>query len=343
MFRYALLFVSLPLLAAGGEGLFYAANSRRQTAMTCEDFIRQRPRVAWVRLTNCEIDYLGAGFTETRKGDVAQLFFPVRPRGQSRETPAVLIATTRDGEALSVAQQTIGHGRQPDQEQLLVMMLTIVTKLQASREVEGYARRTLAERLALRRVVSGLGGPIAPDFIAIDLHGRSTILLPAAVAGSGAAALLAFIVLSMRTRAQPAVEDEETVSVASQPHTPPMPVPRLRGLMLLNVPPDAGPDAVEFAAPLGPRQDVIATLAGLMPGLRPDARGRCVYVRPDHSMAIELGAMDPVVTAVLEAEGDGAIGALRALLARTGWRVFAPKLGRFVDADRLADLDVSVR
>ena len=101
--------------------------------------------------------------------------------------------------------------------------------------------------------------------------------------------------------------------------------------MLLNLPPTAGPQDVELAPPLGTRAEVLATLETFMPGIRPDARGRCLYSQPDHAITIDLGPGDLVATAVIDADGAGAIATVRRLLERTGWRAFAPKLGRFID------------
>lgn len=102
--------------------------------------------------------------------------------------------------------------------------------------------------------------------------------------------------------------------------------------MLLNLPAGAGPADVEFPPPLGTRAEVLDKLNAIMPGVRCDARGRCLRSGPDYAMTIDLGGGEPVVTLVIDAEGDGAIAAMRTLIAETGWRAFAPRLGRFMEA-----------
>ena len=45
---------------------------------------------------------------------------------------------------------------------------------------------------------------------------------------------------------------------------------------------------------------------------------------------IDLGATDPVYTAVVDLQGDGAARVFGRLITQTGWRAFAPKKGVFV-------------
>jgi hypothetical protein len=201
MIRLALLLVSVILLAAGGEGLYHVALNRVQRVMTCDRFARERPNVAWVRLTNCDIDYVGAGYRDSG-GRITELLFPIRPAGLARNVPAVVVVATRDPRALEIAQRTIGSGQQATQESFLVMMLTIVTTLNVSREVEGYARTGLVEVLNARRVVSGLAGPIDRSPVVIDLHARPALLVPALEAAAGVHALVLFVLLQTPRRSR---------------------------------------------------------------------------------------------------------------------------------------------
>src|SRR5918995_60723 len=106
MIRILLLLVGLPLLAIGSEGLYHAIRNREQRAMTCEQFVRERPKAAWLKLTNCDVDYIGAGYLESN-GRISELLFPIRPAGQPRNIPAVAIIATKDSGALGIAQNTI--------------------------------------------------------------------------------------------------------------------------------------------------------------------------------------------------------------------------------------------
>jgi hypothetical protein len=225
--KIALLLVSIPFLAFGGEGLYHAARNRQQATVTCDELTRQIPRASWLRITGCEIDYMHAVYSDFR-GQVKEIYFPVRPVGQAQIGPAVLIAATRDPQALAIAQPIVGDNQQPDQDAFVIMMLRIVTLLKASREVEGYARTGFVERIQTRNALQGLTTPLANPYIALDLHARPTVLLPALETGAGAAALFAFLALVMRRRvparvAEPAVSETAAApaQLAPTPASPP--------------------------------------------------------------------------------------------------------------------------
>jgi hypothetical protein len=361
MIRILLLAVSLPLLFVGGEGLYHVARNSQRTVMSCERFARERPKIAWIRLVNCDLDYVGAGYRESG-GRITELLFPVRPAGQQRTVPAAAIVSTRDPNALQIAERTIGGQQRPNQEAFLVMMLTIVTALKASREVDGHARVGFIDGLNARRVVSGLAGPIDPSATLIDLRQRPSIRVPALEAAAGALAFFAFLFLQFRGRRRlrsaraadlpivrtPQLADLRAAEIpALEAPRPPgsltprppgslAPGPRrLRGLMLLNLSPDHGVERIEDAPPLGPRADVLQTLASVLPGIRADENGRCTVKRPDYSVTVSIGTDDTVATAVVDSQGEAAVAAVQSILRATGWRAFAPRRGAFIDAAHL--------
>jgi len=324
----ALLLVSILLLVIGGEGIYHASRSRQQVAVTCEQVTEQRPPTLWLRVSGCDIDYLGAGYRES-KGRIIELFFPVRPAAQARATPAALVVATRDSDVLALAQNTIGGGQQPDQEAFLVMMLRIVTMLKVSREVEGYARSGVMELLRTRRALGGLSAPLAPQVVVLDLHARPDFLFP------GVEAVLGVLLLipSLRLLGRRAPVRAEPPAIAIAPDAASRPAPRrLPGLMLLNLDPEADASAVEHAPPLGTRGEIAQRLSDTFAGFHVDGEGRGTLHGNDWSLSLHLGAEDTVWTVTADARGDGSIGALETLAATTGWRLFVPKHGVFMKA-----------
>ncbi|HXG54341.1 MAG TPA: hypothetical protein VNJ03_03105 [Vicinamibacterales bacterium] len=330
MIRIALLLISLPLLAHGGEGLYLAARSRAQTHLTCAQFFAQRPRSGWVRVSGCEVDYVRAGYREAR-GRITELLFPLRPAGSSPAVPAALVLSTRDPEVLAIAEQTIGGAARADQDTFLVMMLKIVTVMRASRQVEGVTRTPL-EMLRTRGTLSAIRAPLDNNFAILDLHARPRLLLPAIEAAAGAHAFLVFLFFTTAgRRLRPEIASLETVH-----REPPVSVVRaidagsLKGIMLLNLAEAATPADIEAAPPLGSQAEARARFVAVFPGLIFDNAGRATFTRVDVSVAIDLSSAAVVYTAVLDLAGDGAERMLHRVLSQTGWRAFSPRRGVFL-------------
>jgi hypothetical protein len=336
LLKIALLLASIPLLAIGGEGLYHAARSRQQISLTCDQVAKQQPRALWLRVRECDVDYMGAGYRESG-GRISELFFPVRPMAQANTAPASLVVATRDASVLEIAENTMGGGQQPDQEAFLVMMLRIVTMLKVAKEVEGYARSGVVEMLKTRRALTGLSTPLAPEVLVLDLHARPDFLVPGIEVGVGLALLL--LGFFLRARRPPAGLGSPARAPASSERPPAGPAhQRIPGLMLLNLDPAADASAIEHAAPLGSRSEVARQIAGVLEGFRVDGDGRGTFHGEDCSLTLHFAGEEKVWTVTVEARGNGSIRALESLAATTGWRIFVPKRGTFADPTHLAEL-----
>ncbi len=335
----ALALVSLPFLAHGGEALYYAAINRAPVLVSCDQFGRQRPRALWLRVTGCNIDYLAVGYRESGS-HIVELFFPIRPPGEPATAPVRLVVATSDPDALSAATQIIGDNRQPDQELFLVTMLRIVDLLRASREVEGYLRSGLMERMETRRALSGLTSPLAPDVAVLDLRARPGLVRPAIEFGMGVLLLLVAIAWQRRRPAPVAIEEPDSFAAEAQaPPAAPVLDRRLPPVMLLNLDASAGTTEVEFAPPLGQRGEVRERIAQVLGPLDGAANGREKVRGPDWYLALDLGRDEPVWAVTAEARGgDGSINALERLAHQTGWRIYVPRLGTFVEPEALVTL-----
>jgi hypothetical protein len=340
LFTAALLLVSLVFLAHGGEALYHVAANRQPATVTCNQFFRQRPSALWLRVTGCDIDYLGAGYRESN-GRLDELFLPIRPPSQPPTSPVALVVATNDPQALAIAGTTIGNNQQPDQDAYVGMMRRIVTMLRASTEVEGFARSGFIERLQSRRALGGLTVPLVPDFVVLDLHARPSFVRPGIEAGIGLGLLLAAITW-LRARARgAAVPTEELPAGGGVGGEPPIARPsrRLPSMMLLNLGPSASVSELESAPPLGPRDEVGGRIGGILGTTEAAQDGRVTVGGAGWSLAFDLGQEDPVWTITVEAlGGDGSIDALERLARKTGWRIFAPKLGTFVDPSALKEV-----
>src|SRR4029453_2308444 len=137
---YAILVLAgLVLAAAGAWSLNDELAYESPLTMTCAEYAQTLPSALWLRVRDCDIDYLNAGYREER-APIQVLFFAFPPARAPPCQPAVLVIATRDPTVLAISQGGIGEGRQPTQEQFLIMMLRIVTALNAARQIEGKGR-----------------------------------------------------------------------------------------------------------------------------------------------------------------------------------------------------------
>lgn len=352
----ALLLASLVFLVHGGEALYDAAVNRQPVTVTCDQFVRQRPSALWLRVTGCDIDYLNAGYRES-SGRLDELFLPIRPPSQPPTSPVTLVVATSEPQVLAVAGTAIGNNRQPDHDAYVGMMRRIVTMLRASKEVEGYARSGFIERLQTRRALAGLAAPLGPDFVVLDLHARPSFVRPGIEAGIGLGLLLVSIPwLRARTgRAAVPIEEPSAGTVddrfaegdlaldaqSDAGREPPVALlsRRLPSMMLLNLGPSAGVSELESAPPLGPRDQVRGQIGAVLGATEAAQDGRVTVGGPGWLLAFDLGQEDQVWTITVEARGsDGSIGALERIARETGWRIFVPKLGNFVDPAALENV-----
>jgi hypothetical protein len=212
--------------------------------------------------------------------------------------------------------------------------------LRASKEVDGYARSGVLQRLQTRRALAGLTAPLAPDFVALDLHAKPSLVIPTITAGIGLTLLLAALALRRR-RPRAAVVDEPIAGNSSGERALASPTPRrLPAVMLLNLGPSAAVDDLENAPPLGSHQEVVERIAGILGPLSGAADRRITVERPGWSLGFDLGGDDRVWTIAVETRGsDESIAALETLSRETGWQIFVPRLGTFVEAAGLRTLE----
>lgn len=331
----ALLLASIPLLVVGGEGLYHAALSTQQVPVTCEQLSVEPPRTSWLSISGCQLG--GDVRHQESAGQIRELVIPVRASGQLASEPAVMIAATRDEEVLAIAQESVGDGRQPDDESRTVMMLRIVTALDAAPEIKGYVRRGLLHTLGTQATLEAASVPLAPGALVLDVNERPGFVVPGVLGAAGALLLLLAVARLLRTAA-PGPAAEAPAKVAPLAAAPPSAVApaRLSGLMLLNLDPTAGREAIEQAPPLGPRDEVEQRISRVLEGVTFDAWGRGSLVSNGRAVTVDLGP-DPVAwTAVLDARGPGAAALVRGIVADTGWRLYHPKRGVFLD---ISDLD----
>jgi hypothetical protein len=102
-------------------------------------------------------------------------------------------------------------------------------------------------------------------------------------------------------------------------------------VLLLSVPPgiatvDDSPE--DFASELGPRAQVLSTLAALFPDLDLSDPTWGILAGDDFAIEFNIGDGDPVETIMLHVRGSNStIHAIHYICERTGWRAFDTSTG----------------
>lgn len=346
MLRLIPLLPAVILLLLGGEGLYHASRSREPASLTCDQFSSSRPRSHLVHLTACAVDFASAGYREAG-GEVAELLFPVRSAGASADRPVTIVAATTNRAALAIVENGIAGGQLGTEESIALLRKAIAT-VQAPDTVDGLVRATLLGQWRGRRLMSGLAVPVAHNAAVIDLGARASVVLPLSAASAGVL-LLALPFLRFRRRGSDTATDgvssagqEQSISEAGVASRVAEVLEAGRAgvarVMLLNLAPDVGLEAIEGAPPLGTKEEVTAILEAVVPGLMRSSDQPQQLATANRSIVVALGPGDVVHTAVVEARGGQGIHHLRAIVSETGWRAFAPRTGRFADVDELRSL-----
>jgi hypothetical protein len=174
--------------------------------------------------------------------------------------------------------------------------------------------------------------------VALDLHAKPTVFRPAIEVGIGLALLA--VALFWRSRRAPhiAVEGDPAVPDVAPDSDVWSHLPRIPPVMLLNLAPTSGPADLESAPPLGSRKDVLQRFKAILGHIDAAPDGRVNLQGPTWALMLDVGREDPVWTVTIEARGDESAEVLARLVRETGWRMFMPKLGRFVDPAALSDV-----
>jgi hypothetical protein len=339
--KLLLLIPAVVLFALGAEGLYHAIRARDAIAIDCAEFARVRPASRHVLVTGCAIDYAGAGYRASG-GEIEEIYLPARPGG--RTAPAPIVIAVRDTSGLGAAQAVLGNGRTATSQQSVAVMAKVAELLQVTRAIDGLVREGYIERFRSRRILSGLTASLAPDVVIVDLKGRPDFTWPALALS--ASVVLMLLARAQRRQTQLASHDQVEPVVAfpwlseSANPTPATAAARAQAgaslprLLLLSLDARSGPEAIEAAPPLGARQTVVEILRGVIPDLAAGPAAR-LLARPDGTLTFDLGTLDPVPTAVIDARGEAGVALVKEVLLMTGWRAFAPKTGLFVTIDEL--------
>ncbi len=105
-------------------------------------------------------------------------------------------------------------------------------------------------------------------------------------------------------------------------------------VLLFKAPPEVvsiGIFPKDFSSNLGPREGIVADIAGVLPDLDLNTPGWGFLDRGDYYIEIGFGDVDPVSSVALHIRGsENSISVIRTICEHTGWNAFDLTTGAFI-------------
>ena len=166
-----LIVATFGLIWMGGSGVYTALTNTEPTQMTCEEFASGRKSAAWVRLTNCDIDFANIYDRETRLvGTVKEFYVPLRAAGS--KAPASIVISLKDDD---LAQKASGASPTDEKKRFVAgiqMLAGIMTRVNTKDGVVGLVQGDIDHKLLWKALTEN---KIATNAVVIELGGKPSM------------------------------------------------------------------------------------------------------------------------------------------------------------------------
>jgi hypothetical protein len=177
-----LLFGTVALLWAGGQGFYQAVTNRTPTMLTCADLEKAPAKAAWVRVTGCTGSLIDSSYKK-KYSSVTEIFIPVHTKGGS-ET-AHLVVATEDPSLLAVAKRMSEADAKSDTKAMLSFLAENAKALQYDQEIEGMVRSGFdSDDKVLKHLRERKKG-LAADFVVLDQGKKPGMIKSGLMLGGG--------------------------------------------------------------------------------------------------------------------------------------------------------------
>ncbi len=94
---------AIAFLIIGGQGIYTALQSGKQLTMSCDDYIKQKPKDKWVKLTGCEYTAIDGLIHEKRGSD--EVMLPVWGVNQKEDELSHIVLTSDDSDFVAAFKE----------------------------------------------------------------------------------------------------------------------------------------------------------------------------------------------------------------------------------------------
>jgi len=182
----------LGLVIGGGQGLWTTVTNMKPTEMSCADYVKQKPKSTWLKLSGCFLDMTDAAWKESG-GTIKEVYVPVKPADDKKAKQVHILLATEDPAILSVATQLKNA---KDTKDTIEVVIKNRDKIFVTKDLEGLVRFGVDLDSKDRDKLAGLSENLSPDFVILSGGKKPTFLLSAGMFVGGLA-LLAVAGLSM--------------------------------------------------------------------------------------------------------------------------------------------------
>jgi hypothetical protein len=171
--KLALIFgcVIILLFYMGAQGIYTAIKNRNPAVMSCEQFANNKPKAAWLSITNCVLDLNDACYATLKyKGAElpTELYIPVRSasaKEPGKEARDNIVLMTRDPALMKTIYEM---EKIPNEKEFKEWLARNADRLLVRRDVKGLVQFGVELKTEERRKLASLQDNLAKDFIILD-------------------------------------------------------------------------------------------------------------------------------------------------------------------------------
>lgn len=191
-FGCLLLILGLGLVIGGGQGVWTAVTNMKPTEMSCADYVKQKPKATWLKLTGCFLDMTDAAWRESG-GRIKEVYVPIKPADDKKAKQVHIMMATEDPSILDVASQLKNA---KDEKSTIAVLIKNRDKIFMTKDLEGMVRFGVDLDSKDRDKLAGLSQNLSPDFVILSDGQKPTFLMSGGMLVGGLV-LLAVAGLSM--------------------------------------------------------------------------------------------------------------------------------------------------
>lgn len=188
----------------GGQELYTALTNRRPTAISYEEYLKTKPKAAWLMLTNCALD-LSRAASHTYQGAERpyELFVPVSSRALMDDEKIAVMVATKNPRLIDTVMEMKTLKSETEQE---TWAIKNHERLFPMDDVQGLVRFGLDMKESERRKIAELDKNIVADFIILNDGAKPSLTAGLGFCAIGAAALAGGF-LMVRSRREASASD----------------------------------------------------------------------------------------------------------------------------------------